>query len=329
MDHSSALSHGSGPNNDYILKMNIDQAIEKVNDGIKNVLGVFDPVLPAGKKTRAGLFLAFSGKDDARSIDIAASIELLHEATLIHDDVLDHSELRRGRPSFYRQKGVSASILYGDYIFARAFSLISGLGDVAVIREITTALSEVLEGEMMEKERSGQISLTRQEYFEIIMKKTGKLFAVTAKLGAMERGEDKEFAEKAYLFGMTSGTAYQITDDLSDYFHDSLGKDRFSDIREGTVTLPLIYLVERCSGGERAFITSVLGNAAADRDDLEKITELMDLYDIRSEVARGAEEFLVQAGRSMDNADGLGILDSCGILPKIRNRMEDICLKQK
>jgi len=252
-----------------------------------------------GKRVRANLLMAFAGNEDQKTIDIASAIELMHAATLIHDDVLDNSTLRRGRLPLFREIGVSAGILYGDHIFTKAFLLISELMDPVINKEISMAVSELLEGEMLEKKTSGDMSPDTGRYYTIIQKKTGVLFGIASKLGALQGGHEQDFVKKAYSFGIKTGTAYQIVDDLMDYFGTSLGKDRFNDIKGGLVTLPLIYLIERCSPDEMSYIGSVFGKKTADVKELVNLTKLMEEYNVPGDVAKRADELLKEAENSI------------------------------
>ncbi|MBF0233604.1 MAG: polyprenyl synthetase family protein [Desulfamplus sp.] len=285
----------------------MDQAIKKVDRKIEEVLGgslssslmelYNGSGLKDGKRLRAKLFLAFAGTESDKTIDTACSIELLHSATLIHDDVLDNSSTRRGRSALYRNHGIPESILYGDYVFTEAFKLISTLKDPVIMCEITSALSEVLKGELTEQKRKGDISLSRKEYLNIIKMKSGCLLGVSAKLGALMMEDKKLNSEKAYRFGIKFGIAYQMIDDYIDYFGTGKGKEIYGDIKEGVVTLPLISLIEKCSYKERRVILSHLKKKT---EAIQKILELMDVYGIAAGVLGEVDKHLEETKELFD-----------------------------
>jgi octaprenyl-diphosphate synthase len=266
--------------------MNTRAAIGKVNKRIEEVLRdgstslselYASSGLKDGKRLRAKMFFCFSGDESEVAVDIASSIELLHAATLIHDDVLDNSCFRRGRAALYRDRGIPESILYGDYVFSEAFKLASALKNPGMIQEMITALSETLKGEIWEQENRGNISLSREAYLRVIEMKSGCLFGVSAKLGALMRKDGVPMAERAYRFGLNLGMVYQMIDDYMDYFGASEGKVKYNDIGGSIVTLPLITLIERCSPEEMRIIVSVLTKKV---NVSQKVTELMETYDI-------------------------------------------------
>lgn len=195
-------------------------------------------------------------------------------------------------------------------------------------KEMTQALSEVLEGEILGKNLTGSMGQTKSEYLGIISKKTGALFGVTAKLGALERGWDKFSVRAAGMFGRTAGTAYQITDDLLDYTGPRRGKDKFNDIKEGTATLPLIYLAERCSPGDLALLREIFGNSAATVEQMEKVTEMMRTGGIIKETLNYIEDLLNDARELIGEEQYHEISEAFDILAWIKLQAEGACLKK-
>ncbi|MBD3427135.1 MAG: hypothetical protein GF409_07905 [Candidatus Omnitrophica bacterium] len=289
--------------------MNMSLSAGKVSRRLQKVLDLGEgelsrlfscSALTAGKKLRAKLFLSFCGEDDSRAVDIASSIELLHAASLIHDDVLDGASCRRGRASLYRTRGIPESVLYGDYLFSEAFRLVSSLPDPYYFREMTKALSGVLRGEVLEQTKRADLSLTREGYLKVIGLKTGSLFSLAARLGAHARKSEDLNEENASLFGMYSGMAYQVMDDYMDYFAQKTGKDRFSDIREGVITLPLIILCESCSSRDMEQIASFFKCDTACEDQIMDILDLMRDHKVPSRVLGGARRLIAKARTFID-----------------------------
>lgn len=281
--------------------MNLKNLLDRVNENIfivteksRNFLpGLHrDAMLDSGKRLRAKVFFAFSQDGSEKSVKIATAIELLHAATLIHDDILDNSELRRGKPALHTTRGISLSLLYGDYLFSAAFSLIAELDDTRIYKQMTDALREVLAGEMIENYRRRDTALTKNEYISIIERKSGVLFGLACGLGARINRLDESITEKAYQYGVNTGIAYQMMDDYMDYFGNDEDKDTFKDISEGLVTLPLIYLLEKCSAGEKRDIISVLNSGNPEYRSIKKLVSLMERYEVPFMIFRDIKIFL-------------------------------------
>ncbi len=267
----------------------MDELIDKLNTNIAFIKETGNEFFPGlcddaglekGKRLRARMVFAFSGRSDDETVKIATAIELLHAATLIHDDILDNSDVRRGERALYKKHGLSRSLLFGDYLFSAAFSLAAGLDDSAVFRWMTDALREVFSGEITESFKKKNSSLSKQEYFSIIEKKSGVLFGLSCGLGARLRGVPKAAVADSYGFGVKAGIGYQIMDDYLDYFGEDESKEKFKDFREGVVTLPLIYLLERCSEREKAYIVTFFTDRRPADTDMPEIISLMKHYDV-------------------------------------------------
>ncbi len=258
-----------------IINTELNSIMEQAPDIIKDFFN--DSSFSSGKYLRAGAFLAFAGKKGKKAVLIASSIELLHLATLIHDDILDGAEFRRGNPALYIKRGVGESILYGDYLFSKALEILSSLKQRLFYEEMVLALSKTLEGEVVESAERGNTALPEKEYLGIVMKKSGSFFAAACKLGAIIRGLDESEADKAYDCGLKAGIAYQIIDDYYDYFDERASKKRFSDIKNGIITLPLIYLLKDCSKKESAWIKGIL-NGGYKSADTGKILSMMQFH---------------------------------------------------
>ncbi len=284
--------------------MNWENLLNKINEKISLVVCKGKEFLPelyqdarlsSGKRLRAKLFFVFSQDVSEKSLKLATAIELLHAATLIHDDILDNSKLRRGNSALYTRHGVSTGLLYGDYLFSSAFSIIAELCDLRIFTEATRALREVLIGEIIENHKKKEVALRKKEYLSIIEKKSGVLFGLASKLGAMIRGLDEEIIGKSYQFGVLTGMVYQIMDDYFDYFGENDDKDKFKDIKESLVTLPLIYLLEKCSDSEKNIISSILNSENPEYKDIRYIMSLMEGYDVSELVCMDIRLFIEEA----------------------------------
>ncbi len=208
-----------------------------------------------GKQLRPLLVLlsaALHGKIDSRTYTGAAVVEMIHTASLIHDDVVDEAFVRRGAPSVNALWHSRTAVLVGDYIFARTYhsSLREGAWDL--LAEVTRAIHEISEGELIQTEQSETLSITRPVYLDIIYKKTGSLIGACGAVGAMSVHADSSAVDRMRAFGDNLGIAFQIKDDILDFSPmEETGKPSGGDLRERKITLPLLYVLENSSDAER------------------------------------------------------------------------------
>ncbi len=210
-------------------------------------------ILSAGGKRLRPIIVILTAKmlggKSSKIIDMACCVELLHTATLFHDDVVDGSKLRRGRKTANELWGNSASVLVGDFLLAEAFKLMSDCGSLEIIEILSKTSSIITEGEIKQLMHKADITISLEEYINIITSKTAELFSACASVGAVIAGADKSQKKKAADFGKFLGIAFQIADDNLDYFADekNWGKNLGDDFREGKATLPAIYTYSKIS----------------------------------------------------------------------------------
>ena len=189
------------------------------------------------------------------SYNAASLIELLHSASLIHDDVVDESYERRGFFSINALWKSKVSVLLGDFLLAKGLLLSVKEKEFELLRLVSDAVREMSEGELMQIQKSRKLNITKEEYFEIIRKKTATLIAACTACGAWSASQDNELTEKFRIFGEKVGMAFQIKDDLFDYQQKGfIGKPTGNDIKEKKFTLPLIHALEVCPEKERKHI---------------------------------------------------------------------------
>jgi geranylgeranyl pyrophosphate synthase len=176
----------------------------------------------------------------------AAAVELLHMATLVHDDVLDGAALRRGRPTVVSEAGLLAATSVGNYLFAGAFAEIAATGDARSVDRLSAVAAGLSEGELLQMEEAYDVSIMPEQYLRRCTLKTADLFAVSCGLGARLSGFDEESAVELEEFGRLLGLAFQIFDDILDFSGDAVqtGKHVGTDVKDGTVTLPLVYALQ-------------------------------------------------------------------------------------
>jgi octaprenyl-diphosphate synthase len=251
-----------------------------------------------GKQIRPALLFLVSRLSGAQPTDdhiqIACAIELIHTATLVHDDILDDAELRRKVETVHRSWGERPAILIGDYIYSRAFHLSTGVPGMARILSDTT--HTICEGELLQISSRFRPNMGESTYFEIIRKKTAVLHAVSCQLGGVLGDLDSEQCRSFYEFGLDLGMAFQIVDDCLDYTgtEAQVGKSLGSDLHQGKVTLPLIYLMERLSEAEGRWLTETLRAQLSERDE-HRIHSLVEQHGVAREALARADSFLHSA----------------------------------
>ncbi|MEW6046988.1 MAG: polyprenyl synthetase family protein, partial [Bacillota bacterium] len=215
------------------------------------------------------------GTPDGTVIPIAAAAEMIHMATLVHDDVIDASETRRGRPTVNAVWGNYAAVLTGDFMLARAMSLIVDQGHPRVLKVMSDMIYEMCEGEIAQHEAKGKLDLTEQEYLRRIGKKTARFFQACSESGALLASASPAQVRAMGQFGYNLGLAFQVVDDLLDLTGDDqvMGKPIGSDLAQGVLTLPVIYLLQHREYRER--IEPRLRNVPPDPGDIAAIVKLV------------------------------------------------------
>jgi len=234
----------------------------------------------SGKRLRPLLLLLsaqMSGYRGDRDVLFASVFEFIHTATLVHDDVIDGATLRRGRSSMNAEWGNSLTVLLGDYLYIKSMSMALTADDLRIIKILADITLKMIEGELIQQRRLGEIGVSAQEHLDIVRRKTACLFSgcslVGGVLGAV--GRQRESALESY--GTNLGMAFQIVDDMLDFTSDekTLGKPVASDLREGKITLPLIYLLEEGDEAARRKISCVLEDRDFSRVAAAEIVDLV------------------------------------------------------
>ena len=206
----------------------------------------------------------------------AMLVEMIHTASLIHDDVLDSADERRGKPSVNAKWQSNMAIILGDYILARTMALGMASAQYDLISHIGSAMATLCEGEVLQSQHADRYDTTRNDYFDIIYRKTASLLGVSAALGALSVGANRGDVERMQKFGEAIGIAFQIQDDILDYKRDNnTGKPANNDLREHKITLPLIEVMERVTDEEREEIKALLRRADSDDEALDKLHNMV------------------------------------------------------
>ncbi|MBF8983367.1 polyprenyl synthetase family protein [Lutibacter sp. B2] len=207
-------------------------------------------ITSGGKRIRPALVLCTAGcfgKITKEGIQAAAACECIHMASLVHDDIIDESVMRRNEATINAQKGNHTAVLVGDYLFAKAFGILSKHKLVRSMEVIVDAISKMCDGEIFQAENLFNLDQTHEDYYRRIYQKTGVLIAACTQAGAITAGADEEQIEAFRIYGENLGYAYQIIDDVLDFTGDEniLGKPVGSDLKEGNITLPILKLMDQ------------------------------------------------------------------------------------
>ncbi|MDD2734959.1 MAG: polyprenyl synthetase family protein [Desulfuromonadaceae bacterium] len=236
-----------------------------------------------GKRIRPALLLLaarLSGYTADKAIPLASVVEFIHTATLLHDDVVDSATLRRGLASANSLWGNEASVLVGDFLFSKSFSLMVGVGSLDILKVLSDATTVIAEGEVMQLLCTGELDLTEEQYTDVIRSKTAILMSAACEAGAI-LGEASQNQQKALAdFGMDLGIAFQLMDDILDYVatEEEFGKSIGHDLEEGKITLPLIHTLKNCTASERTVIASVVELDEMSLDDFRAVSCLVRQY---------------------------------------------------
>jgi octaprenyl-diphosphate synthase len=239
---------------DHVIRKRLSSDVVLVNQ-------VAEYIIAGGGKRLRPLVVVVAAKAcgcaDLRHTEAAAIIELIHTATLLHDDVVDGSTLRRGRDTANEIWGNGASVLVGDYVYSRAFEMMVALGNMRIMDVMASATNRIAEGEVLQLMNAHDPDTTEQRYFDVIYRKTAKLFEAGTQVAALIAGASPALETAMAAYGRHLGTAFQLIDDVLDYSgSDQLGKNAGDDLAEGKPTLPLIYALRHGTPEQREVIRS-------------------------------------------------------------------------
>ena len=261
-----------------------------------------------GKRLRPALLLLSAGHAGYRgesAIRLGAVVELIHSATLIHDDVIDGANTRRGRPSANSRWGNHRSVLAGDWLYMQSFQMALAERNFKILDVLIELTQSMVEGELLQLTKLGRMDLTEQDAVELAARKTACLFSGCARLGAV-LGNLGERGEQALAdYGHYAGLAFQLVDDLLDFTAspEKLGKPVLSDLKEGKVTLPLIYALESDGAEGRRLVSAVLEEKGFESVRPEQITALVQESGALDRTRAAAQDFALRAKACL-NGDG-------------------------
>jgi octaprenyl-diphosphate synthase len=279
---------------DIFFKREFEGAQPMVRDVATYVLG------SGGKRLRPALVLLVSrmlGYKGERDVRYAAVIEMIHTATLIHDDIIDGSDLRRGNPTANNTWGNQTSVLVGDWLYTRTMDLCLELGDVEVMRLLTSATLRMTEGEILADRVRRRVGVDEPTYMDITQRKTAELFAAACALPALFQPATLHLTDRLLDFGRSVGISFQLVDDLLDFTAErsDLGKPVMADLLEGRVTLPIILLLERVDRRTRDRIASVVENGTFETISEHELLQIIQTSGVLEEVRGRAQAHAAEA----------------------------------
>jgi octaprenyl-diphosphate synthase len=224
-------------------------------------------------------------------------VEFIHTATLVHDDIIDEAEVRRGRLSVHSRWGNDITVLLGDYLYIKSMALALTQDALDVIRLLCDVTLRMIEGELYQLTKAGDIDIAEDEHLEIIRRKTAYLFAGCSQIGGMLGETSAEQRQALWEYGFGLGIAFQLVDDLLDYTADpaALGKPVAADLREGKVTLPIIHLLGAGSSRGRELVARIVRDHGATSEDWRELRQLLVEYGSIDAAADRARQQVIRA----------------------------------
>ena len=293
----------TSPHNDQFPFELVRPDLEKVETAIRGQVRDFDSAVEpyiayicntSGKRIRPALSILIGGAagevtEDHRKIGVI--LELIHMATLVHDDIIDGATARRSMPTANAKWGNSLAVLLGDAIFSHALTLATDFNSIDICRKVGKAAREVCQGEILQTQRRFDLTISKEDYFQVIEMKTGALFAAATGLSAAVSGLSGEDQEKLASYGMKLGTAYQIYDDCLDLVgtEEEVGKTLGTDLEKGKLTLPILNLLEAVTESQRTEINQ----------------RILDQKELDLPALVGVAEYDSALERAVDTATGL------------------------
>jgi octaprenyl-diphosphate synthase len=257
-----------------------------------------------GKRIRPALLLLTSqmcGFEGSVCYRLGAVVELIHAATLVHDDIIDDAKMRRGRPSVNARWGNEITVLMGDWLYMTSFNLALGERHFKILDILTDVTRKMIEGELIQLSLNGSLDITEEQHLDISLRKTAFLFSACARIGGILSSVGEEEEERLRGYGLNIGIAFQMVDDVLDFTstESTLGKPVVSDLKEGKLTLPLIYLMQEGEPQHRELVRTVLSENGFGSVNKEAILDLVRRYktvdrvmDMAHDYARRAKDYI-------------------------------------
>ena len=273
-----------------------------------------------GKRVRPALLLMcarLGGYQGERATLYASVVEFIHTATLVHDDMIDDSVVRRGREAVHSRWGNDITVLLGDYLYIKSMGMALTVDSIELVRLLCDVTLRMIEGELYQLTKAGDVDITEEEHLEIIRRKTAYLFGGSAQIGGVlgDLPEEQQLALREYGFNL--GIAFQLVDDLLDFTADEdvLGKPVGGDVREGKMTLPTIYLLQQDGGRARGLLEQIIRDRTIGSESWSELRALLVKGRFLDRAFEKAEEFATAAKRQLSQFPQTPELESLMALP--------------
>jgi len=256
--------------------------------------------LSGGKRIRPALLLLSAqmcGYEGPICYKLGAVVELIHSATLVHDDIIDDAKVRRGRASVNAQWGNEITVLMGDWLYMTSFQIALGERHFKILDILTDVTRKMIEGELIQLSVNGSLDITEEQHLDISMRKTAFLFSACSQIGGILGSVTEEQQEALRLYGLNIGIAFQMVDDVLDFTstESTLGKPVGSDLKEGKLTLPLIYLMREGEAEHRDLVRTALKENSVETTHRDAIMDLVRQYGTAERVMAKAHDYARQA----------------------------------
>ena len=294
----------------------VDKFIEdKINSNVELIQQSSRYVYQSGGKRIRPALLLLSGKlfgyRGGKAHYYAAVMEFIHTATLIHDDIIDEATLRRGKTSVNSLLGNDVTVLLGDYLYIRSMGLAIELGNLKILQVICDVTLRMIEGMILELNRGGDLKISEEEHLEILRLKTAYLFSGCSRIGAVLAEASEEQVRILTDYGLNLGMAFQVVDDMLDFMADEkvLGKPVLADLKEGHVTLPILYALQS-EPRATATVQAVIDRKEVDDVSGKEILELVRRHRGLDKARSVAENYSRQAKQTLAPLPDSGLKDS-------------------
>ena len=291
------------------LDDSMEDHLQKVNDVIRSSLDSEVPLINqigkhiidgGGKKMRPQCLLNLAGlAGGIKDIhyQLAAIVEFIHTATLLHDDVVDDSDTRRSSPTANIKFGNSASILVGDFIYSRSFQMMVELDNIEIMDILAYTTNKIAEGEVLQLINKNSFDISQEDYFKVIQAKTGVLFEACGKLASISNKCSFNQKNSLSAIGEIFGQIYQLIDDMLDYSGDAakIGKNLGDDLKDGKMTLPLIFAAEKANINDREIIKNSINHG-----DLSQLTKIISIIN-KTNAIESVKEVIITKYAELDH----------------------------
>lgn len=308
------------------IKAPVAADLDRLRETLRQVLQTENPLLAkavdhtlqaSGKQIRPMLVMLAArmvGEVNESVVNVALALEMLHTSSLVHDDIIDESDRRRGLPSLNAVFGNKTAVLVGDYILCKGMELACKTDDMRVIKYIMQLGQALTEGELLQLDCLESEELSEARYFEVISNKTASLFSVCARLGALAAGGTEEEAERLARYGKLIGMCFQVRDDVFDYGQNDVGKPTGNDMKEGKLTLPVIYAITHSGNEEMRQLAMKVRRLEASDEEIAQLVRFtidegaLDYAAWRMKDMQGMADGLIDDSRNKEVADALHLL---------------------